>query len=136
MTTSNLTSSHEPGPDDDGFHGSLTSSRLTRGTIIRWNAQGWQDRDGLAPPSPLLVVAVNEVLQKWKDNKPEVITAKPLPDPDELNSTIPLTEWEADLNGQPRKPWAHTVVVYLIDPGAGGFFTFASSTIGAAHRRR
>jgi hypothetical protein len=130
--TTNL-APYEPGSsdDDDGFRGSLNSSRLTKGTIVRWSdSQNWQDRDGLTPPSPLLVVAVNEVLQKWKDNKPEVISAKPLPDPDELNSAIPLNEWEVGLDGQPRRPWAHTVLVYLVNLGTGEFYTYPSATIG------
>jgi hypothetical protein len=128
--TDNLTP-HEPGPDDDGFGGSLNSGRLTKGVNVRWNeSQGWQDRDGITPPSPQLVVGIREVLQRWKDNKPEVIDAKPLPDPDDLNAAIPIKEWEIGLDGQPRKPWAHTVVVYLVNLGTGEFYTYAGSTIG------
>lgn len=118
--TSNL-APYDSGPDD-GFSGSLNSGRPTKGSIIRWSeSQHWLDRDDLAPPSPLLVIAIDEALQRWRDNKPEVIRDKPLPDPDDLNSAIPVAEWEMDLTGQPRKPWAHVTVVYFIDPAPEHF---------------
>ena len=121
----------EPDSNDDGFGGSLTSGRL-KGAYIRWSSeQHWQDRDGLASPSQLLVVSVDEILRRWTNNRPEVIDDKPLPDPDELNAAIPQAEWEKDLTGQPRKPWAHEVVVRLVHPGTGGFFTYSSPTAGA-----
>jgi hypothetical protein len=129
--TNNLATTSETGPDDDdGFRGSISSDRFVRGTLLRWN-QNWTDRDGLPPPSPMLVVAINEVLQRWQNGRPEVIADKPLPDPDDLNAAIPVAEWEIGMNGQPTPPWAHTIAVYLIDPGAGGFYTFASATTGA-----
>jgi hypothetical protein len=88
--TKNLTT-YEPGAEDtDGFYGSLNSGRPFKGTLIRWtDATHWVDRDGLTPHSPLLVVAINEVLQQWKNGKAEVISDKPLPTPEQLNSAIP-----------------------------------------------
>jgi hypothetical protein len=77
-----------------------------------------------------LVIAVDEVLQRWKDDKPETISDKPLPDPDLLNASIPVAEWETGLDGQPRKPWEHTVQVYLVHPGLGEFYTYSSATYG------
>ena len=69
----------KPGPDDDGFSGSLNSGRLVKGTFLKWNDTAhWQDRDGLTPPSPLLVIAINEALQMWKNGKATVIADKPL----------------------------------------------------------
>lgn len=104
---------YEPGADD-GFSGPLNSGRLLKGTFLKWSdATHWVDRDGLPPPSPLLVIAINAVLQKWKDGKAEVISAKPLPDPEQLNAAIPENEWERGIDGELRKPWAHVVVVYL-----------------------
>ena len=128
----NDVTTHEPGPEeDDGFHGSLHSGRLLKGSYLKWtDAAHWVDRDGLTPPSPLLVIAINEVLQKWKDNKVEVIRDKPLPNPEQLNSAIPESLWER-FNGKPRKPWAHVVVVYLVDLATGQFYTYASPTTGA-----
>jgi hypothetical protein len=118
--------------DDDGFSGSLYSSRLTKGTFLKWtDTVHWQDRDGLTPPLPLLVIAINEVLQRWKDGKATVIADKPLPDPEQLNSTIPTSEWERGIDGQPRKPWAHVVVVYFVNLATGEFYTYAAATTGA-----
>jgi hypothetical protein len=124
---------YEPGPeDDDGFHGSLNSGRLLKGTFLKWNDTAhWLDRDGLTPPSPLLVIGINEILQKWKDGKAEIINEKPLPDPAQLNSTIPIAEWERGIDNTPRPPWAHVVVVYSVNLATGEFFTYAAATTGA-----
>jgi hypothetical protein len=119
--------------DDDGYSGSLTSGRLIKGQLLRWNeSNGWFDRDGLQPPEILLAVALSEALQCWKGKKPvETITAKPLPDVNDLNETVPKSEWELGLDGKPKPPRQHQVIVYLIDPASGGFFTYLNSTIGA-----
>jgi hypothetical protein len=61
----------------------------------------WIDRDGLVPPQPLLGIACFEALQRWKDKKAETIRQKPLPDVDELNAAIPVSEWE--LGQRPMK---------------------------------
>ena len=130
MSTGNLVQ-YDDDEFDDGFHGSFSSDRTIKGAQLVWNdAQHWRDRDGQKAPGQLLVVGVDAILQRWKDGKPEVIRDKPLPDPDDLNSAIPVSEWEAGLDGQKRPPWANTVVIYTIDPVTGGFFTFISSTIG------
>ena len=113
--------------DDDGFgHSARDHNRVIRGSLIKWNeSAGWHDRDGLPPPESLLVVALGEALQKWKAQRvEETITAKPLPSVDKLNETIPKTEWEAGLNGQPKPPWAHNYCVYLLDPQTASVFTY------------
>ena len=119
--------------DDDGFGGSLTSGRLIKGQILRWNeTSGWTDRDGLSPPEVMLVIGISEALQCWKGKKPiETITEKPLPDIEALNEVVPKSEWEVGLDGKPRPPWVHQVIAYLIDPASGGTFTYLNSTIGA-----
>jgi hypothetical protein len=120
------------GPEDDGFRrGSFNSGRLIKGSLIGWNdIKHWADRDGSTPPSPMLVIKVNEVLQRWQDNLPEVIDTKPLPDPEELNKDIPVAEWEIGLDDKPRPPWAHTVVVYFVNLSTGEFYTYTSATYG------
>ena len=101
--------------------------------LLRWNeTNGWMDRDGLRPPEILLALAVSEALQCWKGKKPiETITEKPLPDVKDLNEAVPEAEWESGLDGKPKPPWEHQVLVYLIDPASGGFYTYLNSTIGA-----
>jgi len=117
---------------DDGFSVSSRSHRVGRGSYLKWNdKQGWIDRDGVAAPSSLLVVGVNEILRRWKDNVAEDIVEKPLPDPDELNAAIPIREWEVGVDGKPRPPWAHTAVVYLVNLSTGEIYTYAAATVGA-----
>jgi hypothetical protein len=131
MSNNDLTMPDEP-ETGDGFSVSSRSRRVGRGSYLRWNdKQHWVDRDGIAAPSPLLVVDVNEILRRWKGNQAEDIVTKPLPDADELNSAIPIDEWEEGVDGKPRPPWAHTVVVYLVNLGTGEIYTYAASTVGA-----
>jgi hypothetical protein len=102
----NLIIEHEPSPiEDDGFHGSSSSDRLLKGMFVNWtDTAHWLDRDKLTPPSPLLVFAINTALQMWKGGKVDVLTDKPLPDPDALNATIPQSEWELGIDGKSRPP--------------------------------
>src|SRR5262245_61224438 len=131
--TTNLVATNQPQiEDDDGFGGSLTSGRLIKGTLSKWTDNtGWVDRDGVALASPLLVVAINEVLQRLQDGKPTIISDKPLPDIDELNENIPGSEWELGIDKKPRPPWARLRVVYFVNLATGGFYTYAASTYGA-----
>ena len=54
-----------------------------------------------------------------------------MPDPEELNSAIPKSEWESGIDGQPRQPWEHVVIVYLVNLGTGEIYTYTAATIGA-----
>lgn len=78
-----------------------------------------------------MVPAINEGLQKWKDNVPTFIWDKPLPDPEQLNAAIPKNEWEKGLDGNLREPWEHIVAVILVDPSTGTVYRFTSATKGA-----
>ncbi|HZZ21489.1 MAG TPA: hypothetical protein VFE60_02440 [Roseiarcus sp.] len=118
--------------NNDGFNGAFSHDKLVRGMLLTWNdAQHWRDRDGLEPPERLLVTGVGTALQRWLGGKPQVIVDKPLPDPDDLNAAIPASEWERGVDGQPRKPWAHVVIVYGVDIAVGAPYTFISATTGA-----
>jgi hypothetical protein len=130
--TNELTTPADGPEADDGFSASSRSRRVGRGSYLRWNdTQHWTDRDGIAAPSPLLAIAVNEILRRWKDNAAKDIADKPLPDPDELNAAIPVDEWEEGVDGKPRPPWEHTVVVYLVNLATGETYTYAHATVGA-----
>ena len=123
-------SAHVPVPG--GLPLGLSSDRVTRGTPARWaEITGWVDRDGLPIPSPVMIVGYVTILRRWKDNKPEDITAHPLPDPEELNDTIPQSEWDIGLDGKPRKPWARTYVIYMVNLKNGALYTYANNTFGA-----
>jgi hypothetical protein len=118
--------------DDDGFGGSLPLSQSVR-NYARWtDTAGWFDRDGVPLPAAMLVPAINEGLQKWKNNIPDFIWAKPLSDPQQLNNAIPKTEWEKGLNqNELRPPWEKIIAVILVDPSTGAVFRYTSSTVGA-----
>jgi hypothetical protein len=122
--------SQEP-PDDDGYGGSLTPGQLGR-NYARWTAAGgWFDRDGMPLPATMLAPAINEGLQKWKNNIPEFIWAKPLPNPQTLNSAIPKTQWEKGINNELRPPWERIIAVVLVDPSSGAVYRYTSATAGA-----
>jgi hypothetical protein len=117
---------------DNVVRPALPGDRVTRGTVARWSeTTGWVDRDGLPLPDTMLVVGYITIVRRWKDNKPEDITEHPLPDPKQLNATIPVAEWEIGKDSKPREPWKLTYVIYMIDIKSGAIFTYANSTFGA-----
>jgi hypothetical protein len=119
-------------PADGGFFSSLSGDRVMRGTIARWaESTKWVDRDGLPLPQVMFVIGYVTVLRRWVEKRPDYITEHPLPDPKELNATIPVVEWEIGLDGKPRPPWQLTFVVYMVDLKTGALFTYANSTFGA-----
>jgi hypothetical protein len=81
----------------------------------------------------VLVLAVTEAVQHWKNKKlaEPPITTKPLPDIAILNAAVPKEEWGLGLDGRPKPPYVHVYVVYLIDPADGSIFTYLNHTIGA-----
>jgi hypothetical protein len=120
--------------EDDGFDGSIAGGQLIKGTIARWTETNkWTDRDGLPLPEVLLALACTEAVQHWKNKKQAEppITTKPLPDVTALNARVPQETWEIGLNGQPKPPYTHVYVVYLIDPADGSIFTYLNNTVGA-----
>jgi hypothetical protein len=118
--------------DGDGFSRSLNSDRLTKGQIAKWDAEKrWHDRDGLLLPTQMFVMGVDTALQRWKDQRPENILDKPLPDPQELNAAIPIKEWELDMTGRPRPPWEKVYAIYLVNLTTGTLYSYVSGTVGA-----
>jgi hypothetical protein len=118
--------------DDDSDRNALKG-----GALLRF-VDGWSDRDRnpIPPATKFLVQEIDTILQRWKDGTATVIYRDPvtgkLPDLEELNREIPVSEWELDLNGQPRKP-EKTFCVYLLDIGPSGQkHAFVSSTAGAS----
>lgn len=122
----------------DGFGDSASSDRVIQGSIVRCVDGHWSDRDGIAFPAEIkmLALATAIALQRWKDQVPiETIIktpGQPLPDLEELNAKIPNAEWEPGLNDEPRPPWVRQHIVYLLNPVDAAFFTFINGTVGAA----
>ena len=121
---------------DDGFAQSSLSEQTMRSSYLRWTEQAhWTDGDGLPPPSPMLVHGISEWVRRWRTidgvKRPQDITTKPLPDPEELNRATPQSEWERQLDGSVSAGWKHEVAVYLVNLGTGERYTFSNSTAGA-----
>ena len=131
MNDKNLPTIYED--DGDGFVALEPTDRVIVGTLLKFVDGVWTE-SGITVPAgtKLLALATNQVLQKWSDQRViETISKKPLPDLEQLNGAIPQSEWELDLNEQPRPPWQRTFIVYLLNPNSCEKFTFANSTVGA-----
>jgi hypothetical protein len=125
-----ITTTNNNDDDDDGFSGSINFKRRTS-NYVRWtDTRGWEDRDGLKPPEVMLVGAIGEAVQTWKDKIPELISIKCCPDADEWNDLVPIELWPDGINGK-DKPFKHVVIVALADPGSGRLYKFISPTTGA-----
>ena len=78
------------------------------------------------------MLACHEGLQRWKGKRSREHHGKALTrSQEELNASIPMTEWELGIDAKPRPPWEHVAIVHLIDPHTAGMFTYLNSTIGA-----
>jgi hypothetical protein len=102
------------------------SDRLIRGDLLKFNEAKWNTDEG----DKFLVVDMFAVVQRWENNKPiETITARPLPDVDELNASVPKDEWEHAING-PKPPYQHQRGLYLVRPSDGAVYTYVTGSIG------
>jgi hypothetical protein len=119
-----------PGDDDDGFNDRSDTSRSV--IHLRWSAeQGWRGSNGLAPPEPQLVIKAETVVRRWQNKLPTDIRTKPLPDVDQLNASVPIAEWEFEVDGKTKRPpYALTVLVHCINQNTGELSTYASATTG------
>src|SRR5262249_23066936 len=111
--------------------GGITSStgRTLIGSAASWtDTAGWK-ANGVVLPTPLLVFGYKTIVRRWKDNRPIDITAYPLPDVEQLNSQIPIAQWELGRDNKPRPPYALTYVIYFASMN-GALFTYANSTYG------
>jgi hypothetical protein len=118
------------GDDDDDYSG-----RLLQGGRAKWVDKVWT-LDG-APPRDedrFLVVGTGFALQSWVDGLPEVIMKEPgksLPDPDDLNATIPKDQWPiGKYSGKPEGPWKIVAFAYLLRRHDAARFTHINGTWG------
>jgi hypothetical protein len=141
----------EAGPDDSGKTGdsdmsnkepkhenlpTISDDRIIQGDILKCVDGRWSLRDGTAipPETLLLAIATGEALQCWRDQTViDEIPKRPgkeLPNVDELNAKIPREQWELGLDNQPRPPWQHVHLAYLIAINDASTYTFVNSTVG------
>jgi len=114
-------------PASGGISSSMGRTRI--GANASWtDTRGWK-ANGVALPTPLLVFGYKMIVRRWKDNWPIDITTYPLPDVDQLNSQIPIEQWELGRDNKPRPPYALTYVIYFASMH-GAPFTYANSTYG------
>src|SRR5262249_32013048 len=93
-------------PASGGITPSLGRSLL--GSVAPWtDTAGWK-ANGMPLPSPLLVIGHQIIVRRWQNNRPIDITEHPLPDVEQLNSQIPIEQWEIGRDGKPRPPYALT----------------------------
>jgi hypothetical protein len=118
-------------PPNSAFGNDFAAPEQLRGEIAKWDKEHvWHDRDGVALPSPMLVVGTDTLLIRWHPQYDD-IRAKPLPSAAMLNSAITTSEWRVGLNGDPEPPWKLNFEIRMIDPAGGRLFTFCNSTFGA-----
>jgi hypothetical protein len=118
---------------DDGFHPIAPTNSGIVGTLLKCVDGVWTQTGIPVPPGlKLLALTTTAVVRRWKDQRViDTISKKPLPDPDQLNAAIPVSEWELDQNGQPCPPYELAWGVYLLDPETAEAFTFINKTFGA-----
>src|SRR6516164_10273386 len=118
--------------NSDGFPLEISSTRVSHGTPARWTeTTGWRDRDGLPIPDTMLVIYYFKALRSWVNKRATYNIDDPLPNLDELNASIPRSEWPIGLSGEPEKPWKFVYVFYLVDFKTGTMFTYEHDTFGA-----
>ena len=140
MKNENLPMKNENLPavaDHDGFDDTNIDDHLIQGTIVRCVDGIWSAKDeaSFSKETRLIVLKSAEALQRWENQRPVETIPKhhgeALPDLDELNAKIPKKRWEKGLDGEPREPWVHQYIVYLLNPKDASVFTFINSTMGA-----
>src|SRR5215472_4430213 len=91
------------------------------------------DRDGDMTEAVLVVLDVAEAWIRFEDQKPVQAIVRtgtaPLPPRDTLGYTD-QSEWEEDVNGDPRDPWAKTLYLYMLDRANSQDYTFCTSSWG------
>jgi hypothetical protein len=81
----------------------------------------------------MLLVYYFQAFRRWVDKRAtyNVVDPPTKSKLDELNASVPRSEWPKGLNGQPEKPWKILCVFYLVDLKTGTMFTYEHDTFGA-----
>jgi hypothetical protein len=120
--------------DDDG----VARNALQGATLLRFVDGSYSDKDRNPIPigTQLLVREIDVILQRWQGGVATIAPRDPvtgkLADPDQLNEQVPIEQWEADLNGNPRPPWERYFIIRLVNVDTGQQFCFVSATASAS----
>src|ERR1700730_16116556 len=95
----------------------------------------WHDRDGALKHLGLWIVAnLFPELLKWSGKKVVDLivptSGERLPDTDELNAEMPVSDWAEDFPGNPKGPWLRIDTIHLVDPETGAKLIVSNSTVG------
>ena len=125
------------GFQDAGEDFDAPANRLIQGELIKFTNTGtWVARSGeeLSGTLELVAVGTTRVVQRWNDGRPietrVLQPGKKFPNLEELNATVPRSEWREGPDGKLRGPWEAQYLVYLHNPETAERFTYATSTIG------
>jgi hypothetical protein len=124
--------------DGDGFEPIAAAENRAAISWLKWTADtGWTCMNVPLPERDqrLIATGTDTIIQRWRDGKAEKITAKPLPDLDDLNASVPVEEWELDFNNEKKPPYSLVQQVYLLNVNTGEKFIFASSSLGATRAK-
>ena len=124
----------------DGFENAgddAPANRLIQGELLKFtNTAVWVTRNGeeLSGTLELVAIGTTRVVQRWQDGRPiKTLVLQPgekFPNLEELNATVPRSEWREGPDGKLRGPWEAQYLVYLHNPETAERFTYATSTIG------
>lgn len=129
-TTTTLTPFDGFDYDDGESRSGATYAKFDGAAINHWHTRG----GALKNLGPYILANLFPELVRWSDKKivdrilPE--TGKPMPDPDVLNSAIPVDEWEEDFNHEPKGPWVKNYTLHLVDPDTCAKLIVSNSTAG------
>jgi hypothetical protein len=122
---------------DAGASDDPSANHTIQGDLVKFtNTATWVTRIGeeLSGILKFVAVDVNRVVQKWENGRPiETRVLQPgekCPNLEELNATVPQTEWGVGPDGKLRGPWEMQYLVYLLNPDTAERFTYATGTIG------
>ena len=125
------------GFEDAGAGDDPSANRIIQGELIKFtNTATWVTRIGEELSGTLEFVAVDviRVVQRWQDGRPietrVLQPGKKFPNLEELNATVPRSEWREGPDGKLRGPWEAQYLVYLHNPETAERFTYATGTIG------
>jgi hypothetical protein len=131
--------------DDDGSGGNGGGGNGGGGSPfngakqIRWtDVLGFHDRDENKIPygTRLIAFPPDTILQRWENGFANTIYRDPVTgkfpaDLDNLNSTIPVEQWETNrFTGRPEKPWQRYARFFFADPVTGERWVHINKTNG------
>jgi hypothetical protein len=115
----------------------VAPNALRGGTRMKYVDNKYSDGAGNPIPAGTQMLAIqwDVGVQRWQNRQAEVKWRDPqtgqLPDPEDLNNDIPMSQWEMGLDGKPTPPWKYIYCVYLLDIASGKKWSYVHDTTSA-----